>query len=190
MKIKNILGVIALLSLTSSGYAAKPGAYIGGGLGYSILDDFSDATKQTGGGVGGALFAGYNFNTFIGLELAYRAYADTTYQYGGSYWWGDFDYSFYAITLMAKGYVPFENSPFALFASLGGAQVHGSSDFNGVDSSSALVAAVGLGASYNINPHVTTSLEYTRTGSKDASGNNIGIPGANLVTWNLIYNFS
>lgn len=197
MKLKNIAAVVIISgALVGVANAANPGAYVGGGLGYSNLENFSDASKTGGnGGLGATLFAGYNFNKYFGLEGGYRHYDKTKYE-ADDYNSVTSEYNLNAITLVGKGYLPLgENSPFNLYASLGIAEMFAKSDLSygsydlGSDSTHALVAVAGLGASYDINSHVTASIDYSLTGSKDGSSSTIGIPQTDLATFNLAYNF-
>jgi OOP family OmpA-OmpF porin len=197
MKLRHLVSVSVFCALSAgSVYAAKPGAYIGAGAGYSSLNDFSDATKKNDGGAGGQIFAGYNFNQFFGLEASYRAYADTSY-YLDEYPNVTFDYTMKAWTLVGKLYLPLgESSPFNIYGLLGASNVYGDgttkSPINGENlsaSNRAWLATAGFGLTYDINSHVTTGFEYSYTSSKNGNEDNIGIPESNLVTLNLSYNF-
>ena len=198
MKLKKITALL-ITSMTFVGLAnaAKPGAYVVGGLGYSQLENFSDATAKGNGGLGGMLFAGYNFNRYLGVEAGYRSYAKTNYTVDD---FPDltFDYSMYAFTLVGKGYLPLgDASPFNIYVMLGAAQVYGKGNIRltGTDlfvsnSNNALLATAGVGVSYNINSHFTTSVEINTTSGRDGDDNHIGIPQSNLATLNFSYNFS
>lgn len=196
MKFKKLsAAILASLAFSGLSHAAKPGAYVGGGLGYSSLENFTDATRKTRGGVGGQVFAGYNFNKNLGLELGYRKYANTTYNIDG---FNNFtsDYNMHDIRLVGKAYLPLnDTSPFNLYALLGVAEVYGTgnlkfdSDKLRSDSSNALVATAGVGASYDISSHVTAGIEYSHSNGKSGNDNNIGIPASNLTTLNIAYNF-
>lgn len=197
MKLKHLVSVGLVCALgASSVFAAKPGAYIGAGAGYSSLNDFSDATKKNDGGAGGQIFAGYNFNQFFGLEASYRAYADTTY-YFDEYPDATFDYSMKAWTLAGKLYLPLsESSPFNIYGLFGVSNVYGDgnaqSPINGENisaSNRAWLATFGAGLTYDINSHITTGFEFSHTDSKSGDEDNIGIPESNLATINLSYNF-
>lgn len=192
MKLKKLSGVvIAFVTLTSASYAATPGAYWGAGVGYSKLDNFSDATATTNGGVGGMLLAGYNFNKFFGLEAGYRMNAKTTYKFDEN---NDstFSYNSNAFTLAAKGYLPLDNSPFDLYGLVGVARVHGEGGIelpNGqaISPTDAILALAGVGINYQLNSKITFGLEYSRTGSKNGSGDHIGIPASNLTALTMNY---
>jgi len=187
--------VFALMALGTAVHAAKPGAYIGGGIGYSKLENFNDATAGSGG-VGGKAFVGYNFNKFFGLEAGYMQFANTKYTYKPMPV-VNFTTKLGAATLLGKAYLPFQNNTVNLFASLGVAEyfsdVSVGSAYSSVKVSrtqfgQSLVA--GLGASYQVSTQVNTSLEYTYMQGHSASGSNYGIPNSNLVTLNLAYGFN
>lgn len=177
-------------------YAAKPGPYVGGGAGYSSLNDFSDATKKNNGGTGGNIFVGYNFNPFLGIEASYRIYADTSYTLD-NYPAVTFDYTMRAMTLVGKAYVPLDDtSPFNLYALLGFANVYGKGNiqspqyYENVSSSNrAILATAGFGLSYDITAQVNAGFEYSFTQGNNGDDNSIGIPQSSLATINLSYHF-
>lgn len=189
-----LLSTAALLIATGNiANAATPGAYLGGGLGLSAYEPVSDAQMKTDGGLGGRAFAGYNFNRYFGLEGAYSTFYKTTYLLN-DYQNLAIDYSLNALSFVAKGYLPLsENNTTNLYGLLGVAQsfadinakYHQTSIFS--DSDTGVVPVLGLGASYEMNQHFTTSLECSFFGKKDADANHFGIQQAALVTLNLAY---
>ncbi len=61
------------------------------------------------------------------------------------------------------------------------------SDEQVTSSTGALLALAGVGVSYQMNSKIAFGLEYSRTRSKDAEGDHIGIPATNLTTLNMNY---
>lgn len=188
--------IASLLCFTGVTHAAMKGAYVGAGLGYSSLEDFSDASKQNNGGLGGMLFAGYNFNQYVGIEASYRIYDETNYQVD-DFNFLNFDYNLRSVALVGKGYLPLsDDSPFDLYGSLGFAMVYGKGKVMldnyklGSSSNDALVGVIGIGASYAITKRVVLGLETSFMGGESGDDNNIGIPQSTLTTLNIGYHFS
>lgn len=195
MKTNFITNSIFLLALLSgSAFAATPGFYFGGGAGYSYLQEFTDATNDDASGFGGTVFAGFNFNEYIGLEASYRKYADAHYT-ADNYSNLNFDYHMHSYNLVAKGYVPFgQNNQFNLYGLMGVSKVSGDADINlltinniGSSSNDAMLPTVGLGFNYVINPKVTAGIEYVITQSQDGDNEHIGIPTADLLSLTLAF---
>lgn len=189
-----LLSTAALLIATGNiAHAATTGAYIGGGLGLSGMENVADAQMKNDSGLGGRAFAGYNFNRYFGLEGAYSTFYKTTYLLN------DFqnlsiDYKLNALSLVAKGYLPLsEDNTTNLYGLLGVAQsyadidakYHQTSIFS--DSDTGVVPVFGLGASYDMNKHFTTSLEGSFFGKKEGDASHFGIQQAALVTLSLAY---
>jgi opacity protein-like surface antigen len=71
-------------------FAATPGFYLGGDLGYSRLETpdtvaflptgSNTKNSRNMGGFGVLLFTGYNINQYLGIELGYLHLADSTYE--------------------------------------------------------------------------------------------------------------
>lgn len=198
MKFKKIsIAIFASLTFMSQAYAATPGVYVGVGAGYSSLNNFTDTSKQGGGGLGGQLVAGYNINPYFGVELGYRAFNNTTFNL--DYYAANMDYSLHSLSLVGKLYLPlFKESKFDYYTLIGISESYGKArvksyygDGAPTLNNNALLGTLGVGFSYKINAHITTSLEYSYTTGKDGDGDDklIGIPAANLATLNIFYNF-
>ena len=186
-----LIVAISFFAFVGLAQAVTPGAYAGLGLGYSSLSNFSDATKYgSNGGLGGRVFAGYNFNSSFGLEANYAKYATTSYVADNE---SDLtsSYSLNTISVVGKLYFPLNNS-FDLYVLFGAAQANGNGsimiDSTRLTSSSthAVVPVAGLGGSYTINSYLSTTIEYSRAGGDDGSDTHIGIPESNLLTLSLI----
>ncbi|MHB1221424.1 MAG: porin family protein [Gammaproteobacteria bacterium] len=195
MKTNFITNTIFLLALLSgSTYAATPGFYLGGGAGYSYLQEFSDATNDEASGVGGTLFAGFNFNEYVGIEASYRKYADANYTFDNDSNI-NFDYQMHSFNLVAKGYLPFgQNNQFNFYGLVGVSKVSGEANINslttkniGSSSNEAMLPTVGFGLNYVINPKVTAGIEYVVTQSQDGDDQHIGIPAADLLSLTLAF---
>lgn len=204
-----ISATIASLLIAGLANAATPGAYIGAGIGGTMLDipdvtDLSDAyvsISQERKGFGGRLFAGYNFNKYIGLESAYAVYANATIKasvqdLGVSI---SDTYSLSALSLVGKGYLPFGESGFNVYVLGGVAGVMGkerikASGFGDSMSDSQttykLRPTYGAGVSYDFTDHVTANLEASRIqGKGDMETSSKAIPNADMISFNLSYNF-
>ena len=213
---KKIVAVlISSVALVGAAQAAIPGAYVGGGLGESVINTpnpVNNAFTQQyvshdKGGLGERVFGGYNFNKYVGLEVAYANYARSLYK---AYAFDDstplamgtfsVKRTLDALSLVAKGYLPLGESGFNLYALGGMAEVASSVelDYENVpmfpDENKtyySLRPTYGLGMSYDINSHLTASVEYSHIqGKGDLKTSPSAIPSAELYTLNLAYNFS
>jgi opacity protein-like surface antigen len=204
-----ICATIASLLIAGLANAATPGIYIGAGIGGTMLDipdvtDLSDAyvsISEERKGFGGRLFAGYNFNKYIGLETAYAIYANATIKASAQDLGVSISdtYSLSALSLVGKGYLPFGESGFNVYVLGGMAEVMGKERFkaSGLGASISdsqttykLRPTYGAGVSYDFTDHVTTNLEVSRIqGKGDMKTNTSAIPNADMVSLNLSYNF-
>jgi OOP family OmpA-OmpF porin len=201
------LSVVALAVMSSAAVAANPGAYLGVGAGVSRLEtpSFNSAGlssySQSRGGFGGRVFGGYNFNNYFGLEAGVADYANSTYKatitgVGTE----KLTYSLYAASLVAKAYLPLSDTGFDLYA-LGGAayvnsKVKDSQSGNAIPNVSSTSTTkkfrptYGIGAGYNFNSNVSTTLELSRIqGTGNSASNPSKIPNADMLTLNVAYNF-
>lgn len=216
MKTITKISAAALCLVAISGaYAAKEGGYVGAGSGTSkILTPkqqlfnpvIGDASYKQGG-VGGRVFAGYNFNQTFGIEAGVSRYAKSTYK-GSSL--GNLnssiEYSMNAIDLVGKAYLPLNNG-INLYALGGVARVSSKVNYkngfvplvngmnapkNGEKTYNKLRPIYGVGASYDIpQSNFTTNLEYSHIqGSGNVKTSASAIPSANMLTLNVAYNFS
>ncbi len=196
-KVVNIaLSTAALLIATGNiANAATPGAYIGGGAGLSGYEQVSDAQMQDDNGFGGRAFVGYNFNRYFGVEGSYSSFFKATYLLNDNQNVA-IDYKLNAFSVVAKGYLPLsEDNSTNLYGLVGVAQSYADIDLKyrqttiARDSDNGIVPVFGVGASYEINKHLTTSVEASLFGNKEADDNHFGIQRAALATLNLAYKF-
>lgn len=187
--------VVLLAALSEPVHAASIGPYFGVGAGYSALQPASDAYMEDEGGLGGRVFAGYNFNQYFGLESNYARFFKTRYVLN-DYQNVAIDYKLAALSVVAKGYLPFpENGPFNLYASIGAAQAYADIDANVhsttffIESASGVVPVLGFGASYDLNKRFMTVLDCALYGKKKADDNHFGIRSGALATVGLAYKF-
>lgn len=194
--------------------AATQGAYVGVGLGASKINADSTsmfknntttigtATTQSSG-VGGKLFGGYNFNPYFGVEANYAAYAGTTNKANVASNNASAKYTMSAISLVGKAYLPIQQ--FNLYALGGVAEVYSKVDYKnsntkaitlsnnlkqGSSTTRQLRPVYGVGASYDVTPHVNTGLEFSHIqGSGNTNTSAKAIPSANLLTLTAAYNF-
>lgn len=198
MKTLNKIVSLSILSLAlnQATFAATQGPYIGVGAGGSILSDFSDATKTDNNlKFAGKVFAGFNFNKWLGIELNYAKYGDTEYTVDDTFDTVSSDYSIDAISLVGKAYLLLDpDSKLSAYGLLGASYLTASADTKFMDvhvsddTSHTYSPTIGAGFQYRINQHLTTSLEYTYVRGKNGSSDQIGIPDANLLTMNIAFN--
>lgn len=133
--------LLASLAIAGTAQAAKPGAYIGGGLGLTSLETnkFYNANDITGvftsakitresGGLGGKILAGYTFTENFGVEAAFTKYATTSEKLsvtnGVTSTNQKYTHDLTAISLVGKAYLPLgEGNKFNLYALAGVAEV-------------------------------------------------------------------
>ncbi len=222
MKTKTIMkfsaAIASSLLLTTLANAAIVGPYAGIGLGGSDItmantfkksgvDEFqyTDTTTKSRG-LAGKLFAGYNFNQYIGLEAGYSIYAKRTDK-------GIFNvenvqlskdslqHKIRAISVVGKVYLPIQQG-FNVYALGGAAKVfqtlkYTSDTLNGYNdisyyskTTNALRPLYGIGASYDATSQVTTGLEFSHLqGRGNTNTSATAIPSANLLTLTAAYNF-
>lgn len=208
MKMTKIGTAIASLLVAGLANAATPGAYVGVGLGDSVLRTSNPyntghatgmSTSGSRGGLGGRLFGGYNFNSNFGLEAAYSTYAKSTYKASAQGVNSSVKYSLDAFSLVGKGYLPIADTGLNAYA-LGGLaevrnQVKSSATALGKNASdtkntNSLRPMMGVGVSYDMAQHLTSSLELSRIiGSGNTKTSASAIPNADMVSLNLGYNF-
>ena len=214
--IKLSVACLALAALTSAANAATVGTYVGGGLGASVSSVKNDPFNITGatsgttskslGGLGGRVFAGYNFNRYFGLEAGYAKFARSLYQGTFNTSSSSLRYTTSALDVVGKGYLPLGDSGFNLFAGAGAALVNSKVKYsnNGVPLASGFIApntgttttyrvrpTVAVGAGYDFNPQWTTNLEYNFiAGQSNEKTNGKLVPSAGMLTLNLVYNLS
>lgn len=206
-KMTKISAVIASFLVVGVANAVAPGAYVGAGAGASILRTPS-VTKQAGvstsqkrGGLGGRVFAGYNFNTNFGLEAALATYANSTNKSSASGMSVSQKDYMNALSLVGKGYLPLGESGVNAYV-LGGvaeARNHIRTETTGIPASAvptgtktttALRPTFGAGLSYDLPNNMTTNLEVSRIqGKGNMKTSASAMPNADMVSLNLGYNF-
>jgi OOP family OmpA-OmpF porin len=213
-----ISAVIASSLLCASlANAATPGAYAGIGLGASKIEaastslfvnntSSSKTATANSGGFGGKLFAGYNFNQYVGLEAGYAMYANTTNKASVANYQASAKYSMRTVSLVGKAYLPIQQD-FNLYALGGAAEVYNTVNYrnnsngaitlnrglelrSGTQTMRQLRPVYGVGASYDVNSHVNAGLEFSHIqGIGNTTTNAKAIPNANLLTLTAAYNF-
>lgn len=218
MKILNRKMAIALIAssaLVGVASAAIPGAYVGAGIGTSVLETpRSQLFQQSGstsasremGGFGARLFGGYNFNNYFGLEAGYvPSYASSKYKGSTGSQNSSIKYEMKSLDVVGKAYLPISQSGFNVYALGGLAYVNSTTKFenggvpvaNGVSLSNGshttykTLPRLGAGVSYDVSPQMTTSLEFSHLqGRGNVKTSNSAIPSADMLLLNLSYNFS
>jgi len=203
-------GVVALslVGIASLANAATEGAYVGAGLGWSNMgtSQLTKALKTVPGltvstsknnlSLGGRLFAGYNFNQYLGVEAGLAHYATTTYKLTTSAGATTKpEYEGNAFDVVGKAYLPLSNTGFNLYALGGAAYVKQTVDTNAASgnrsiSHTGIRPKFGVGASYDINPHLTASFEVSRIqGKGNLATSDKALANSDMATLNLAYNF-
>ena len=210
--------VIASLALANLANAATPGAYMGLGLGasraetpnsymFSLDNAFTGTNQRQYGGLGGKVFAGYNFNRYVGLEASYATYAKSSYKATADGDSASLKYALSAFNLVGKAYLPFDDSGFNAYVLGGLSDVRNKVSYSnaGVDLADGITAnfkpgthtyssirpVYGVGMSYDIAQHVTTGLEFSHIQGKGNVKTSAGaIPSADLLTLNIGYLFN
>lgn len=218
MKLMQFTLWLVALCVSHMVFAAKPGAYLGAGIGGSRIDtpdDYlfnvdsaanADNSKEIGG-LGGKVFAGYNLNQYFGIELNYADYARSLYTANIGENESSIKYSMSAASLVGKTYLPFGTSGFSFYALAGGAQVFnkvqvkdGGIPFvgnpiddvspSGTTSTYKLRPVFGTGITYDFSERVSSGLEYTHIqGEGDVKVDASAIADADMVALNLAYHF-
>lgn len=214
-----ILSTILALAAGSAAHAATPGAYAGLGLGadhakLNVLNkaDSDFAVNGLDGKISkhysslaGRIFAGYNFNEYLGLEAGYNAFGTSkqSIKYpenpnqSAKYKLSSFD-------VRGKAYLPLLDNSANVYGIAGVAYAKQDVDANLTEnglrtyepkSANRFRPVVGVGANYNINPQVTAGVEYTRLqgiGSmdKDAAGSVKSMPNVDTLMFTVAYNFA
>lgn len=211
--------IITSLVFAGMANATTPGAYVGVGAGASTLrtpnsymfniDNAFNAgsTSRQRSGLGGRLFAGYNFNQYFGLEASYATYASSTYKASLDGDSASLKYSLNAINLVAKGYLPLGNSGFNAYALAGLADVRNQVRYNnandiplangvtanfknGTTNYYRIRPVYGVGVGYDLAQHITTNVELSRIqGAGNVKTSASAIPNADMLTLNFGYNF-
>jgi OOP family OmpA-OmpF porin len=198
------IAIVSLSVLTGSSFAANPGTYLGLGLGASriqsedknIIEGPGIRSSHTLGGLGGRVFAGYNFNRYFGAELGVARYAPSKYDSNSTDGNGavSLKYNMNAIDLVGKAYLPIGESGFNAYALGGVARVNSKQKadvtFDGAKSSYSETTnkfrpIYGLGVSYDVSNSVTTNAEFTQI---KGNGKSSSVPTANMLTLNVAYN--
>lgn len=204
--------VLSFAAFTSIANAATPGTYLGLGAGASRLETTSNkltsingtttssSTKR--GGLGERLFAGYNFNEYVGVEAGLAHYAKSSYDASAIGANASVDYNLNAFDVVGKGYLPFGEG-FNVYALAGAALVKSKTEVKANNArvfgqtgnhnynNSKIRPVYGIGVSYDIpQTGVTTNMELTRiVGTGNTSTNPRAIPNADMLSFNVAYNF-
>lgn len=182
-----LLGSVAVHAIT-------PGLYLGAGAGISGFDTPSNYYSERDTGFGGRVFAGYNFNQYLGLETNYASLGKK--KYANSYFpITSGEYTLNALSFVGKVYLPLsDDSPLNIYGLVGGAEMFGKykydhSWFGRNITESGFVPTAGLGVSYELSQRFTAGLEFSGFGQKKANSNHYGIPRSALGTISLGYRF-
>ncbi len=173
---KQLTTLISCFSIVMASTPAVADIYLGAKIGKSWLDDacvVGEACDDED--MGGGVFAGYNFNRYLGLELGYDYLGKFTTGVSGD---GLDDEAISALTLTPKLSYPVLDQ-LAIYGRAGGAYV----DFDG-DNHWSFIGAVGF--EFKVMSKGAIRLEYqTVTDVNDQSYRTQG----NLISIGLVYDF-
>lgn len=214
-KLYLLSGLVSIISLAH----ADSGFYVGIGTGYANLtssttNGFSymdGATSKSGSNMLGSVYAGYDFNRYVGMQFDYDYLADVQYTTGTTVnpgVQGSFSANQQILSLGITGHLPFE-----LFAnSLAGLSVFGKLAVgvsilnfsggvvgagNGLQytqdlpaNAQSMVPVVGFGAEYGMKS-VGVRLEYDYIGNTSVSSDNQNLLNVNnsLGLVSVFYHF-
>lgn len=178
------LAGIAAISFSTAALAdynnSDSGIYIGGQVGYAdthwneIIGPFFGSISDSG--IGGRVFAGYDFNQYIALES------------GFFYTPKPQDSNTYAGDLVGKITVPVTNQ-IGLFAKAGAGYLKTS--FSGDGSVSNVDLVYGFGANYKITPNLIADVSFTRyNGNHNLSNFSNYQPDTDFYGVGLAYKFN
>lgn len=178
---------LSLLAATSAAFAQGSGFYVGGSVGQSNTkfktDDFSlsspfvDESKDRSD-TAWKLFAGYNYNQYLGVEVGYADLGAPKYKYtgvNGVVGSGEIKAEETSWFAAAKGTLPI-NDQFNVFGKLGFTRNHlkASGDItitapvsvsiSGSESKTKASVLYGVGAQYNVTKQIGIRLEYENFG--------------------------
>lgn len=206
------LALISLACFSSLALAAKPGAYVGGGLGFSKQRTKNDSlipnssltttSKPDSYGLGEQLFVGYNINEYFGVQGGFAHYAPSKAKSSipGNTSTSK-DYYLNAFDLVGKGYLPVSNSGVNLYALAGVAYVRSQTDYkqtvlgtqttNVSTHNNKFRPKYGVGVSYDVpQSPIGAALEFSRiqgSGTVDNSSNTRAIPNADMLALQIVY---
>lgn len=185
MQVKKIIvGVVAVAMVTAfanSAIAAQPGAYVGGQLGYG--DTHDQVFNQSGQGLAGRLFAGYQFNRNFATELGVAKFHTIDAKNSSYYRNVNANLKTYVVDLTGKVIIPVAQD-LNLYGKLGGAYVIQEFTVKHVGNATQkkLLPTASVGVSYDISPNVAADVSYTRIQKVGTnSPNNIDFVGAGLT---------
>lgn len=151
--LKGILAGFSLMAVTAPAFAEMSlpyGWYLEANAGSSTLTGNPYPGNVSSSGIGYYGSLGYKFMPYVGAELGYTQFANSTVKNGAGTKAGIGKY--YAWDLAAKGILPFYDSGFEAFAKLGAQRLATHMTIQ----NSAAAAGLGLGS----GSHSTTNLFY------------------------------
>ncbi len=210
--------IVSILSLSAVAFADN-GFYLGAGAGYgsisnNTVDGFNfvdGASNKSGGNMAGVIYAGYDFNRYVGLQFDYNYIANVNYTTGvnsSTGVQGSLNANQQILDLGIIGHLPFglfanALSSLSLFGKLavgytvenfnsGSLSSSGSSPvtIQIPNQSSSVVPVIGGGIEYGWN-NVGLRAEYDYVGNTVVTNNNQSLMNSNdnLVLLSVFYHF-
>lgn len=205
------LAAAGALSLSVPTFA-HAGVYVGGQLGwgqtdyglnfdnFEFVDDVFNGNIRDESGVAGRIYLGYQFNSYVGLEIGAALFSDSEfYITNNTTLEGRVDINTSQYDLLLKVGAPFGCSGFRGDIKLGIADVvtgvdHGGWDRWDTDDNNEINFALGASLSYNINRCVAVDVSWLHTFGNNGNSNNFDTnrdfsPDTDLVTLGVSYTF-
>ena len=199
---RKMLGVAVLgfsTLMAASSYAALPGAYVGGQLGWGKVHQASSTiahATSSNTGLAGRIFAGYEIDPIWAAELGWTKFSTVDLKQTGLGYNVRGHLKTDAVDLVGKASFPVANKV-SIYGKAGAAYVYergsanatltrGSSvvKFHDSDKAHKVYPTLGAGVSYEFSPSVSSDVSYNRI-QKIGSSSKIG--STDLVSMGLTY---
>lgn len=195
-KIKLSLAIISIAAFSSIASAAKPGSYLGAGLGLSQLRASDNiigvTTSKQVRGLGERGFVGYNFNEYLGLEAGLSHYAPSIFKNNLV----KETHSLNALDVVTKAYLPLADSGLNIYGLAGIAYARSVVEVKALNNTHSITNKVrpkyGVGVSYDIpQSNWGTNVEWSRIQGVGNMKTNAAkaIPNADMLSLNIAYKF-
>lgn len=181
-KLLTLLSGLAVLSIATPALAMMSvpyGWYLEGNLGSSHTSSTNYPGSISTSGIGGNANLGYKFMPYMGLEMGYTQYSNSSIK--NNVGTKAATIKNYSYDLALRGIVPIADSGFELFAKLGAERVNAKVSINsqtaaaglGITSSnhSATGLYVGIGAQYYVMPELAFNVQWQRAYGNNRTGN-------------------
>ncbi|OGT36875.1 MAG: hypothetical protein A3F11_08830 [Gammaproteobacteria bacterium RIFCSPHIGHO2_12_FULL_37_14] len=174
--------VIPLFLMTSVvvGMSAPYGWYAEGNLGSTRLinEDYPANSSNSSSGLGGNINVGYKFMPYVGVELGYTRYANTTIDDQNSTEAGSDKH--YSYDLAGKGIIPIGTGNFELFGKFGIQRIYSSISISNTTAANNIGLGsgqhsttgyyLGVGGEYYFSPEFAAVAQWARANGNSSTG--------------------